>query len=64
MVHPQDVDQESLQIWRVDSADTGKKWEHNGTVHQLFIDFEKAHDSMSHSGQKYCTIFSLNLVCL
>jgi hypothetical protein len=21
------------------------KWEYNGTVHQLFIDFKKAHDS-------------------
>ena len=24
-----------------------KKWEHNGTVHQLFIDFQKAYDSVS-----------------
>jgi hypothetical protein len=23
-----------------------KKWEYNGTVHQLFIDFKKAHDSV------------------
>jgi hypothetical protein len=23
-----------------------KKWEHNGTVHQLFIDFKKAYDSI------------------
>jgi hypothetical protein len=23
-----------------------KKWEHNGTVHQLFIDFMKANDSL------------------
>jgi hypothetical protein len=23
-----------------------KKWEHNGTVHQLFIDFKKAYDSV------------------
>jgi len=22
-----------------------KKWEYNGTVHQLFIDFKKAYDS-------------------
>jgi len=28
------------------SSDTGEKWEHNGTVHQLFIDFEKANDSI------------------
>jgi hypothetical protein len=24
----------------------GKKWEHNGAVHQLFIDFKKAYDSI------------------
>jgi hypothetical protein len=23
-----------------------KKWEHNGSVHQLFIDFKKAYDSV------------------
>jgi hypothetical protein len=23
-----------------------RKWEHNETVHQLFIDFKKAHDSV------------------
>jgi hypothetical protein len=23
-----------------------KKWEYNGTVHQLFIDFKKAYDSV------------------
>jgi hypothetical protein len=27
-------------------SDTGKKWEYNGTVHQLFIDFKKAYDSV------------------
>jgi hypothetical protein len=27
-------------------ADTGEKWEYNGTVHQLFIDFKKAYDSV------------------
>jgi hypothetical protein len=36
-----------------------KKWEYNGTVHQLFVDSEKAYDSTK---EKYCTIFSLNLV--
>jgi hypothetical protein len=25
---------------------TGKKWEYNGSVHQLFIDFKKACDSV------------------
>jgi hypothetical protein len=24
----------------------GKKWEYNGAVHQLFIDFKKAYDSV------------------
>jgi hypothetical protein len=24
-----------------------KKWEYNGTVHQLFIDFKKAYDSIT-----------------
>jgi len=23
-------------------SDTGEKWEYNGTVHKLFIDFERA----------------------
>jgi hypothetical protein len=27
-------------------ADTGEKWEYNGIVHQLFIDFKTAHDSV------------------
>jgi hypothetical protein len=26
--------------------DTGEKWEYNGAVHQLFIDFMKAYDSV------------------
>jgi hypothetical protein len=29
-------------IWQI----LGKKWEHNGTVHQLLIDFKKAYDSV------------------
>jgi hypothetical protein len=24
-----------------------KKWEYNGTVHQLFVDFKKAYDSVN-----------------
>jgi hypothetical protein len=35
-----------------------KKWEYNGTVHQLFIDFKKA---TIQSGVRYYTIFSLSL---
>jgi hypothetical protein len=36
-----------------------KKWEYNGTVLQLFIDFSKAYNSVR---RKYYTTFSLNLV--
>jgi hypothetical protein len=35
-----------------------KKWEYNGTVHQLFIDFKKAYDSVT---KEVYTIFSLSL---
>jgi hypothetical protein len=28
------------------SSDTGKKWEYDETVHQLFIDFMNAYDSV------------------
>jgi hypothetical protein len=35
-----------------------KKWEYNGIVHQLFIDFKKAYDSK----EKFLTISWLNLV--
>jgi hypothetical protein len=38
-----------------------KKWEYNEAVHQLFIDFKKAYDSL---GGRFCIIFSLNLVSL
>jgi hypothetical protein len=31
-----------LYIWQI----LEKKWEYNGTVHQLFIDFKKAYDSV------------------
>jgi hypothetical protein len=37
-----------------------KKWECNGTVHQIFIDFKKAYDSR----EKFFAIFCLNVVCL
>jgi hypothetical protein len=43
-------------IWQI----LEKKWEYNGTVHQLFIDFKKAYDS----GKKWFTVFCLNLVYL
>jgi hypothetical protein len=36
-----------------------KKWEHNEAVHQLFINFKKANDSVR---GRPCTIFSLSLV--
>jgi hypothetical protein len=36
-----------------------KKWEYNGTVHQLFIDFRKAYDSVRREAL-YCTTFSLS----
>ena len=38
-----------------------KKWEYDGTVHQLFIDFKKAYDSIKRE-VLYCITFSLNLV--
>jgi hypothetical protein len=28
------------------SSGTGEKWEYNDTVHQLFIDFKNAYDSV------------------
>jgi hypothetical protein len=28
------------------SSDAAEKWEHNETVHQLFIDFRKAYESV------------------
>jgi hypothetical protein len=39
-----------------------KKWEYNGKVHQLFIDFKKAYDSIKR--EKFFTISWLNLVYL
>jgi hypothetical protein len=38
-----------------------KKWEYNGTVKQLFVDFKKAYDSVM---RKFFTISCLNLVYL
>jgi hypothetical protein len=37
---------DKLLIRFLHSSDTGKKWEYNGRVHQLFIDFKKAYDSV------------------
>jgi hypothetical protein len=37
---------------------SGRYWRKNGTVHQLFIDFKKAYDSVM---GKYYTILSLSL---
>jgi hypothetical protein len=34
-----------------------KKWEYNGTAHQLFTDIYEAYDS----GEKNCIIFSSNI---
>jgi hypothetical protein len=42
-----------VRFWR-------KKWECNGTVHQVFVD-SKDHVS---GEEKYCTIFLFNLVYL
>jgi hypothetical protein len=39
-------------------TDTAEKWEYNGTLHELFIDFKKP---MIQLGGKYYTIFSLSL---
>jgi hypothetical protein len=37
---------DQLLIGHLYSSDTGEKWEHNETVHQLFVDFKKAYDSV------------------
>jgi hypothetical protein len=31
-----------------------KKWEHNEAVHQLFVDFKKAYDSVRREVDSYC----------
>jgi hypothetical protein len=33
-----------LLIRFLHSSDTGKNWEYSDSIHQLFIDFKKAHD--------------------
>jgi hypothetical protein len=38
-----------------------KKWEYNGMVHQLFIDFKKP---LTQLREKFCTTFGLNFVYL
>jgi hypothetical protein len=45
---------QTFYIWQI----LDKKWEYNGAVHQLFIDFKKAYDSR----EKFFTISCLNLV--
>jgi hypothetical protein len=35
-----------LFIHIFNSSVTGEKWEYNETIHQLFVDFQKAHDSV------------------
>jgi hypothetical protein len=37
-----------------------RKWEYSETVHQLFIGFKKAYDSVR---RKYCIMFSWSLGC-
>jgi hypothetical protein len=37
-----------------------EKWDYSGTLYQLFIDSEKAYDSVN---IEVCTILSLDLMC-
>jgi hypothetical protein len=37
-----------------------KKWKYNGTVHQLFIDFKKAYDSVRREAL-YCILFEFGM---
>jgi hypothetical protein len=37
---------DQLRSGLLHSSDTGKKWEYNETVHQPFINFKKAYDSV------------------
>jgi hypothetical protein len=41
--------------------ETAKKWEYNGTVHQLFIDFKKAYVSVR-KGVLYNILFEFGIV--
>ena len=39
-----------------------KKWENNKAVHQLFIDFKEAYDSIRRGEGGSCIIFSLSML--
>jgi hypothetical protein len=52
--HNRSMTDQILYIWQI----LEKKWEYNGTLHQLFIDFKKAYYSV---GKKYYTVFSVSL---
>ena len=39
-----------------------KKWEYSGVVHELYIDFERAYDSVRKE-VLYRIMFSVSLVC-
>jgi hypothetical protein len=54
--HNKSMTDQIFYIWQI----LEKKWEYNGTVHQLFIDFKKACNWL---GGKYYTVFSLSLEC-
>jgi hypothetical protein len=41
--HNRSMTDQIFYIWQI----LEKKWEYNGTVYQLFIDFKKTHDSVS-----------------
>jgi hypothetical protein len=41
-----DVTDQLLISYFLHSSDTGEKWEHNETVHQVFIYFKKVYDSV------------------
>jgi hypothetical protein len=41
-----DVTDQLLIRFSLHSSDTREKWEYSETVHQLFVDFKKAYDSV------------------